>query len=102
MLVASVNRSRLSPAHDRPVATHNAAETTPRASNSDAGGLGGVCASSRTPMGRVHGEVDLVQADIGATKWVAPVARSLEPRRSAVLISGLATHDGGLGPFLTD
>ena len=60
MLVAYVNRSRLSPSHDRPVATHNAAETTPRASNSDAGGLGEVCASSRTPTGRVHGE------------WVAP------------------------------
>ncbi|MBV8128830.1 MAG: hypothetical protein JO114_14375 [Planctomycetaceae bacterium] len=26
---------------------------------------------------------------------------SLEPRRSAVLISALATHDGGLGPLLS-
>src|SRR5208337_3922401 len=41
MLVAQVNRARLSPLHDSPVATHNAAETTPRASKSDAGGLGG-------------------------------------------------------------
>ena len=56
MLVASVNRSSLSPSHDRLVATHNAAETTPRASNSDAGGLGEVCALSRTPTGGVHGE----------------------------------------------
>src|SRR5208282_4987977 len=46
----------LSPSHDRPVATHNAAETTPRASQSDAGGLGEVCASSHTPTERVHGE----------------------------------------------
>src|SRR5208283_2974483 len=45
-------------------------------------------------------KVDLVQADIGVTKWVAPAARSLEPRRSAMLISGLATHGDGLGPFL--
>src|SRR5208282_1833990 len=50
-------------------------------------------------------EVDLVQADIGAAKWVAPAARSLEPRRSAVLISALATGPpagvgGRLGPFL--
>ena len=50
-------------------------------------------------------EVDLVQADIGATKWVAPAARSLEPRRFAVLISDLATGPpagvgGALGPFL--
>ena len=39
-LVASENRSRLSPSHDSSVATHNAADTTPRASQSDAGGLG--------------------------------------------------------------
>src|SRR5271165_2130337 len=51
-----MNRSSLSPSHDRPVATHNAAETTPRASQSDAGGLGEVCASSHTPTERVHGE----------------------------------------------
>ena len=40
-----------------PGATHNAAETTPRASKSDAGGLGEVYASSRAPTGRAHGEV---------------------------------------------
>ncbi|MGO9273809.1 MAG: hypothetical protein ACLQOO_26815, partial [Terriglobia bacterium] len=39
-----------------PVATHNATETTPRASKSNAGGLGEVCASSHTPTERVHGE----------------------------------------------
>ena len=58
-----MNRARLSPSHDSPVATHNAAETTPRASKSDAGGLGEVCASSRTPTGRVHGE------SRGVTEW---------------------------------
>ena len=31
-------------------------KTTPRASKSDAGGLGEVCASSYTPTERVHGE----------------------------------------------
>src|SRR5512147_2164350 len=31
-------------------------KTTPRASKSDVGGLGEVCASSRAPTGRVHGE----------------------------------------------
>jgi len=50
-------------------------------------------------------KADLVEADGCATKWVAPAARSLEPGRSAVLISGLATGPpagvgDGLGPFL--
>jgi len=50
-------------------------------------------------------KVDLVEADVGATKLAAPPGRSLEPRRSAVLISGLATGPpagvgGALGPFL--
>ena len=44
------------PLHDSPVAMHNAAETTSRASKSDAGGLGKVSALSHTPTERVHGE----------------------------------------------
>jgi len=48
---------------------------------------------------------DLVEAHVGATKCAPPPARSLEPRRSAVLISGWATGPPagvgyGLGPFL--
>jgi hypothetical protein len=48
---------------------------------------------------------DLVEADVGATKCAPPAARSLEPRRSASLISGMATGPpagvgSGLGPFL--
>jgi len=50
-------------------------------------------------------KVDLVEADVGATKCPPPPARSLEPRRSAVLISGWATGPpvgvgDGLEPFL--
>jgi len=50
-------------------------------------------------------KVDLVEADVGVTKCVAPAACSLEPRRSAVFISGLATGPpagvgAGLEPFL--
>ncbi len=51
--------------HDSPVAAHNAAETTSRASKSDAGGLGEVCASSHTPTERVHGEGCLPGARLG-------------------------------------
>ena len=51
---------------------------------------------NRTPV-QYRVKVDLVEADVGATKWAPPPARSLEPRRSAVLISGWATGAPGRG-----
>ena len=93
-----MNRSSLSPSHDRPVATHNAAETTPRASQSDAGGLGEVCASAHTPTGRVHGET--YRAAFGGPLasrelWVGRSCSS----RCLPSLCGLVTRVRGRIPF---